>query len=126
MTVDELPDGAVFVRVTPDFDERTVPAGLRSAHRVADGVWGRLVVRSGTLDVVFEDAAHVRHAVAAGGAKVFVKDVDIADKSKKANRGDLHRNVFDYVVRKWKRVMCPMCQPEEVMGPDTHKITPEK
>jgi tellurite methyltransferase len=71
MTVDELPDGAVFVRVTPDFDERTVPAGLRSAHRVADGVWGRLVVRSGTLDVVFEDAAHVRHAVAAGGAKVL-------------------------------------------------------
>ena len=71
MTADQLPDGAVFVRVTPDFDEHTVPAGLRSAHRVADGVWGRLVVRAGTLDVVFEDTAHGRHAVRAGGAKVL-------------------------------------------------------
>ncbi len=71
MAIDELPDGAVFVRVTADFDEHTLPAGLRSAHRVADGVWGRLVVRSGTLDVVFEDAAHERHAVVAGGTKVL-------------------------------------------------------
>ncbi len=71
MTVDELPEDAVFVRVTPDFDEHTVPAGLRSAHRVADGVWGRLVVRAGALGLVFEDNAHEHHVVAAGGTKVL-------------------------------------------------------
>ena len=71
MTVDELPEGAVFVRATPDFDEHTVPAGLRSAHRVADGVWGRLMVKAGTLGLVFEDTAHERHVVTAGGTVVL-------------------------------------------------------
>jgi tellurite resistance-related uncharacterized protein len=49
-----FPAGLALVRTTPDFDEHTVPAALLSAHRVADGVWGRLVVRSGSLRFVFE------------------------------------------------------------------------
>jgi tellurite resistance-related uncharacterized protein len=50
----ELPDGLELERTTKDFDERSVPSGLLSAHRVANGVWGRLVVISGELTFVFE------------------------------------------------------------------------
>lgn len=50
----ELPAGLQLSRRTPEFTERTVPAGLLAAHRVADGVWGRLVVQSGQLAFVFE------------------------------------------------------------------------
>lgn len=51
-----LPEGVELVRVTDDFDETTHPAGILRAHRVADGVWARLVVRTGELGFVFEDA----------------------------------------------------------------------
>jgi tellurite resistance-related uncharacterized protein len=50
-----LPDGLEHVRTTDTFDNDTVPAGLLRAHRVAEGVWGRLVVHSGTITFVFDD-----------------------------------------------------------------------
>lgn len=50
-----LPDGLALVRTTDEFDQDSVPAGLRRAHRVAEGVWGRLVVRAGSLGFRFED-----------------------------------------------------------------------
>ncbi|MBL8930409.1 MAG: DUF1971 domain-containing protein [Kineosporiaceae bacterium] len=52
--VGALPPGLEVVRVTPTFDENTVPAGLLAAHQVAAGVWGRLVVLAGTVRFVFE------------------------------------------------------------------------
>ena len=67
----ELPDTAEYVRSTPDFDEHTVPAGLLAAHRVADGVWGRLVVRDGSIVVVFEDDPEWRYSIAAGSSQVL-------------------------------------------------------
>ena len=51
----ELPAGVELVRTTDTFTNDTVPAGLLKAHRVAAGVWGRLVVHSGRLVFVFED-----------------------------------------------------------------------
>ncbi len=51
----QLPDGLVLARTTDVFTTNTVPAGLLRAHRVADGVWGRLVVHSGTITFAFED-----------------------------------------------------------------------
>jgi tellurite resistance-related uncharacterized protein len=51
----EVPPGFELVRTTATFDNRTVPAGLLAVHRVADGVWGRLVVRSGRVTFVFDD-----------------------------------------------------------------------
>ncbi|MEZ5227937.1 MAG: DUF1971 domain-containing protein [Acidimicrobiales bacterium] len=53
----EIPDGFVLARTTAVFDNDTVPAGLLRAHRVADGVWARLVVHTGTVGFVFEDTA---------------------------------------------------------------------
>lgn len=43
-----------LVRTTPEFDESTVPAGLLGEHRVAPGVWGRLIVHTGALGFGFE------------------------------------------------------------------------
>lgn len=51
----EVPPGTTHVRTTDVFDADTVPAGLLRAHRVADGVWGRLVVLDGTVRFLFED-----------------------------------------------------------------------
>ncbi len=51
----DLPHGLELVRTTGEFDETSVPGGLLSSHRIASGVWGRLVVRSGALVFVVED-----------------------------------------------------------------------
>lgn len=45
----EMPDDLQVVRTTDTWDEATMPAGLRRAHRVASGTWGRLVVVTGAL-----------------------------------------------------------------------------
>jgi tellurite resistance-related uncharacterized protein len=43
----ELPDGLVVARKAGPFDERSLPAGLRADHRVAEHTWGRLRVLEG-------------------------------------------------------------------------------
>lgn len=70
MTSDELPADATHVRTTPWFDESTTPDGLLRAHRIADGVWGRLVVDAGNLRFCFEDDASVT-TLGAGDAVVI-------------------------------------------------------
>ena len=45
----EWPDGLVPYRRTPEFDETTIPAGLRSEHATKRGAWARIHVVSGTL-----------------------------------------------------------------------------
>lgn len=67
----DLPDGLVLTRTTEAFDDRTVPAGLLRAHRVADGVWGRLVVHRGSVGFVFEDRPEDMMRVVAGGSVVI-------------------------------------------------------
>ncbi len=66
-----LPPDVELVRTTPTFDEHTIPAGLLMAHRIAEGVWGRLVVYSGSLTFRFEECPD--RAVRAGaGASVVI------------------------------------------------------
>lgn len=48
----ELPDGLQVVRRTELWSEKTMPAALRRAHRVASGTWGRLRVEEGRLRFV--------------------------------------------------------------------------
>lgn len=66
-----LPLGLEHVRTTDVFDEHTAPAGLRRAHRVADGVWGRLIVHTGALSFRFEDEPEQVLVVGAGAAVVI-------------------------------------------------------
>lgn len=51
----ELPPNLRLVRTTKVFDHVSVPAGLLSAHRIAEGIWGRLVVHTGALTFIFEE-----------------------------------------------------------------------
>lgn len=61
-----LPEGSSHVRTTPTFDTESVPAGLLSRHRLGGGTWGRLVVESGAVQLVFEDDAATGRWLAAG------------------------------------------------------------
>ncbi len=58
----ELPEGLVVDRVAGPFDERTLPAGLRRDHRIAEGVWGVLAVLEGAvgLEIATEPPMQVR------------------------------------------------------------------
>ena len=40
---------------------------------------------------------------------------DLRQKSRRANRTDLHKNVFNYLVRRWK---CRRCHQDEARGAD--------
>ena len=68
---DHMPEGMVLTRTTDVFDNDTVPAGLLKAHRVADSVWGRLVVHSGSVRFVFEDKGDAAAVVKAGETLVI-------------------------------------------------------
>jgi tellurite resistance-related uncharacterized protein len=67
----QLPDGLELVRTTETFDNDTVPPGLLRAHRVGDGVWGRLVVHTGTVVFVFDDDPQHPIVVSAGQASAI-------------------------------------------------------
>jgi tellurite methyltransferase len=67
----ELPDGLELVRTTKVFDDATVPKGLLSEHRIADDVWGRLVVHTGALQLVFDDDPGRPRRVQSGGSTVI-------------------------------------------------------
>ena len=67
----ELPEGLTLQRTTSTFDERSTPAGLRRAHTIAAGVWGRLIVEQGSLGFVFEDAPEDLRTVSAGQHQVI-------------------------------------------------------
>ena len=45
----EFPEGLVSARVAGPFDETTLPAALRRAHRVAERTWGCLRVLDGSV-----------------------------------------------------------------------------
>ena len=66
-----LPDGLELTRTTKVFDNDTAPAGLLKAHQVAEGVWARLVMHSGSVGFVFEDAPDELITVAEGGNVVI-------------------------------------------------------
>ena len=47
-------------KITPVFDEATLPAGLRREHRTKAGVWGVIRVLEGELRLTFADGAAER------------------------------------------------------------------
>jgi tellurite methyltransferase len=49
-----LPEGVAPYKETPEFDERSLPAGLRRAHTTRRRVWGRLLVLDGHARLRFE------------------------------------------------------------------------
>ena len=52
-----LPVEVSHYRSTPMFDEKSVPSGLLQAHQLRAGSWARVVIETGRLLFVFEEAS---------------------------------------------------------------------
>lgn len=73
-----LPPDLELVRRTREFTEDDTPSGLRSAHRVATGVYGLLCVLDGRVTFVLEapEGGNVqRRDLEAGDTQVIEPDV---------------------------------------------------
>ena len=56
-------------RTAGPFDATTLPAGLRKAHRVAEGVWGRLRVIDGSAAITIDTDPPIHAQLAAGDSQ---------------------------------------------------------
>jgi len=70
----ELPDGLELARTTDEFTDESMPAGLRRAHRVGPGTWGRLRVLAGSVDFTFETEPPTARTLTAGETQVIPPD----------------------------------------------------
>jgi tellurite resistance-related uncharacterized protein len=71
----ELPEGLEFVRSSPEWDEHTMPAGLRKAHRLAAGTWGRISVHDGELHFVAQTEPALDVVLKAGSSHAIPPQV---------------------------------------------------
>ena len=71
----EWPDGLVAYRRTPEFDETTTPAGLKSEHATKRGVWARIHVSSGALRYRVGAPIHCSFRVVPSSSAVIVPQV---------------------------------------------------
>ena len=71
----EWPASLVVHRRTPEFDETSVPAGLRRDHATKRGVWARIHVLEGALVYRVGAPIHRSATIAAGASAVVVPEV---------------------------------------------------
>lgn len=67
--VAELPGALRVARTAGPFDHTTPPAGLRKAHRVAEGTWGRLRVLEGAARLTMETDPPIDAGLTAGDSQ---------------------------------------------------------
>lgn len=72
----EMPDTLRHVRTTPIWDHDTMPAGLRRAHRIAPGTWGRIVVSRGRLRFTAATTPAIRVQLREGETQAIPPGVD--------------------------------------------------
>ena len=72
----ELPDGLRLVRTSPQWDERTMPAGLTRSHRIAVGTWGRIAVHNGNLRFVARTEPELNVIVGPGSTQAIPPEVE--------------------------------------------------
>ena len=113
-------DGSVFVNGVPIFSETTDlivtqargqavarclgehPALILRNHGIVAA--GRSIEEAVWVALKLEKACRVQMlAEAAGGPKLLAEGEDLQRKRGRSNRPDLHVNVFNYLVRRWRR-----------------------
>lgn len=67
----EPPAGLVVARSAGPFDQTTVPAGLRRAHELPAGTWGRLRVLQGELDLCMQTRPPIERRLRAGDSEAI-------------------------------------------------------
>jgi tellurite methyltransferase len=71
----ELPDDLVIARTAGPFDETTVPAGLRRAHRAPAGTWGYLRVTDGAVDFMMQTEPVIERRLSPGDGQAIPPEV---------------------------------------------------
>ena len=71
----EWPDGLVAYRRTHEFDETTIPAGLRSEHATKRGTWARIHVVSGVLRYCVGHPIHGSFRIDSASSAIVVPEV---------------------------------------------------
>jgi tellurite resistance-related uncharacterized protein len=71
----ELPVAVRLVRTTATWDETSMPAGLRRAHRVATGAWGRILVQAGRLRFRAETQPPIDVVLERGSSQAIPPDI---------------------------------------------------
>ena len=71
----ELPEGFAAYKRTAEFDERTMPAGLRANHSTKAGVWGVVHVLEGRLRYVVKAPIAGEHVLDAAHPGIVVPEV---------------------------------------------------
>jgi tellurite methyltransferase len=72
----ELPADVVVARTAGPFDEATLPAALRRAHRVAERTWGRLRILEGVVGFSMDTEPPTAGELQAGDAQPIPPGVD--------------------------------------------------
>ena len=120
----EMPDALRSVRTTPVWDQETMPAGLRRAHRIGAATWGRLMVYEGRLRfaaattpaIDIELGAGESHAIPPGvmheveplGAVQFAVECFAVDRTGRLHDPpDTTDEGGDPAC--WARLVCPEC-----------------
>ena len=70
-----LPDHVVHYKTTPEFNQDSVPPGLRRDHATAAGVWGRIVVHEGSLRYVIDTPEPEEHLLGPGNPGIVEPQV---------------------------------------------------
>ena len=71
----ELPEGLRVARTAGPFDAVTLPAGLRTTHRVGAGTWGRLRVLEGSVGFLMDTDPPITRRMIAGDVQHIPPDV---------------------------------------------------
>jgi tellurite methyltransferase len=107
----ELPAATRLVRRGPEWNEDTLPGGLRRAHRLASGTWGRIVVKEGRL--LFSMASQPRleaELTAFSAAQAIPPDIEHEVHPAGSVRFSIDFLAVDRVV------VCPPAGPEDAGG----------
>ncbi|WP_437308887.1 DUF3565 domain-containing protein [Sorangium sp. So ce388] len=71
----EMPDGLVAYKRTAEFDEGTIPGGLRRDHATKPGVWGVIHVVSGRLRYRIDGLGGRDHVLSPDAPGIVVPEV---------------------------------------------------
>jgi tellurite methyltransferase len=71
----ELPAGHAPYKRTPDFDQRSIPDGLRKDHSTKPGVWGVIHVLAGRLRYIVEPPLACERLLEPGALGIVVPEV---------------------------------------------------
>jgi tellurite methyltransferase len=72
----EMPNGLRLVRRSAEWDEHTMPKGLRRAHQIAAGTWGRIVVHDGHLRFAARTEPEMVTVLSAGSTQAIPPEVE--------------------------------------------------